>query len=109
MPPADAPCPTGRTESQGIGITEAQDPPPGAQDAPVASGGMEDGTHMGRGKLPVSATIAVALEQQGRQVADAVARREFEWARELTEAAIRLRSTGAPAPGDALRVRGRAE
>ncbi len=64
---------------------------------------------MGRGKLPVSGTIAVALEQLGGQVVDAVARGEFERARELTEAAIRLRSTGAPAPRDAFPVRGRAE
>ena len=64
---------------------------------------------MGRGKLPVSGTIAAALEQLGRQVADAVARGEFERARELTETAIRLRSTGAPAPGDASPIRGREE
>ncbi len=101
MPPADAPGSTGRTESQGLGIAEAQDPPPGALGALAASGGIENGAHMGRGTLPVSGVIAAALEQLGRQVAEAIARGEFGLARELTEAAIQLRSTGAPTPGDA--------
>ena len=92
MPPADARVSTGRTESQGFGITEARNPPRAAQDAPSAPPGMGNGAHMGRGKLPSSEGILDALEELGRQVAAAVARGEFERARQLTEAAIRLRT-----------------
>jgi hypothetical protein len=52
---------------------------------------------MGRGKLPLSETVAAALENLGRRVAEAVARGEFERARQLTEEAIRIRA-GVTAP-----------
>ncbi len=51
---------------------------------------------MGRGKSPGGeASTAVALEEFGRQVAEAVAMGEFERALQLTEAAIRLRASEA--------------
>lgn len=92
MPPAAAPVPTGRTDSQGLGITEEQDAPLGAQRSPAASGGMGNGAHMGRGRLPEGETGSAALEEFGRQVAAAVARGDFDRARQLTEASIRLRT-----------------
>jgi hypothetical protein len=92
-----APLSTGRTESQGLGITEAQDLPPGAQGAPSAPPGMGNGAHMGRGKLPVNVCDAAALEELGRQVAEAIALGQFDRARELTEEGIRLRATAGSA------------
>ncbi len=96
MPPADAPDSTGRRASQGLGITEGEYPPPSASGAPAAPVLMGNGAHMGRGKLPVSEVVASVLEDLGRRVAEAVARCEFERARELTEEAIRIRAAQAP-------------
>jgi hypothetical protein len=98
MPPGEAPILTGRTESQGLGITEADVPalaPRGASAAPLLT---QNGAHMGRGMLPVSDRVATALGHLGRQVADAVVEGDFERARELTEAAIQLRATDLPKP-----------
>ncbi len=92
MPPADAPVSTGRTESQGLGITEAWDPPRPAQDARAAPSGTGNGAHVGRDKLPVSEAVAGALQVLGRQVAEAIASGDFERARKLTEEAIRRRA-----------------
>jgi hypothetical protein len=100
MPPGDAPVSTARTESQGLGITEAQNPPPGARAAPSAPSVTGNGAHMGRGRLPVSEAIAAAIEELARQVAEAVGKGEFERARELTEEAIRLGSSAAPSSHD---------
>jgi hypothetical protein len=47
---------------------------------------------MGRGNLPEGETGSAALEELGSHVAEAVARGEFDRARLLTEAAIRLRT-----------------
>jgi hypothetical protein len=95
MTPSDAPVSTGRTESQRLGITGAQDPPPAAQGAQSAPPGTGNGAHMGRGRLPESEGEAAALDELGRQVAEAVARGEFQRARELTEDAIRRRAATA--------------
>ncbi len=51
---------------------------------------------MGREKLPVSEAVADELEKMAGEVAEAVARGEFERARQLTEAAIRLRTADSP-------------
>lgn len=55
---------------------------------------------MGREKVPVSEVVASMLEDLGRRVAKAVARGEFERARQLTEEAILLRVSEAPPPND---------
>jgi hypothetical protein len=62
---------------------------------------------MGRGKLPISEAIAIALEELGRQVVQAVARGEFQRARELTEEAILLRASEVPLPDDDALAPGR--
>jgi hypothetical protein len=59
---------------------------------------MGNGAHMGRGKLPSSETMTAALEELGRQVIEAVAKGEFERARQLTEAAIQQRDNGRSPP-----------
>jgi hypothetical protein len=96
MPAAHAPVSTSSTDSQGLGIMEAQDPARGAEDAPAAPSGMGNGAHMGRGQLPVSEAVTAALEELGRRVAEAVARGKFERARQLIEEDIRLRAGEAP-------------
>ena len=92
MPPGDALVSTGRTESQGLGITEERDRALGPPDAPAAPVVMGNGAHMGRGKLPVGEATTATLEELGRNMAEAVARGEFERARQFTEEAIRLRA-----------------
>ncbi len=52
---------------------------------------MENGAHMGRGKLPVSEDVLL-LEKLAGEVAEAVARGEFARARALTEEAIQKRA-----------------
>lgn len=73
MPAADAPGSTGRTESQGLGITGAPDAPWGAQGAPAAWVAWKMGRIWGA-ELPRSEAITVVLEELGSQIAEAVAR-----------------------------------
>jgi hypothetical protein len=54
---------------------------------------MGNGAHVGRGEL-LPREAAVAIEKLAGEIAEAVARGEFERARQLTEAAIRLRTDG---------------
>jgi hypothetical protein len=55
---------------------------------------MENGAHMGRGELPVGEADVAALEDVGRQVAEAIARGDFDHARMLTGDAIRQHAAG---------------
>ena len=82
MPPADAPVPTDRTESQRLGITAAQGPPPGAQGATSAPPDKGNGAHTGRGKS-ADAERRRELAELGTRVAEAISRGEFELARAL--------------------------
>jgi hypothetical protein len=84
---------TGRTDSQGLENTEALEGRDGAPDALGAPGLTGNGAHMGRGNLPESEIQATTLEELGRQVAEAIARGEFDRARELTEEGIRQRTS----------------
>jgi hypothetical protein len=54
---------------------------------------------MGRETLPVSESGVAALEDLGRRVAEAIARGDFDRARQLTEAAMQLR-TAEPATSE---------
>ncbi len=99
MTGGESPILTGRTESQGLGITEPEDRALAPPDAPAAPLIMGNGAHMGRGNFPVSEHTANAVQDLGRRIAEAVAAGKFELARTLTEEAIRVRA-GEPHPVD---------
>ncbi len=92
MTGGESPILTGRTESQGLGITEPEDRALAPPDAPAAPLIMGNGAHMGRGNFPVSEHTANAVQDLGRRIAEAVAAGKFELARTLTEEAIRVRA-----------------
>jgi hypothetical protein len=92
MPQADAPVSTGRTDSQGLGITEAHNPALAPLGAPAAPSLMENGARMGRGR-PEDETHA-ALAALGGRLAAAVADKDLALAAHLMEEARRLAEMG---------------
>ena len=92
MADGEAPVPTGRTASQGVGITEAEDPalaPRGAPDTPLLMG---NGAHMGRGRPECerhAAMVALAA-----RIAQAVAAEDFALATRILAEAWRLATAG---------------
>jgi hypothetical protein len=95
MAAGEAPVSTGHTESQGLGITEAEVLAPGPWCAPAAPLLTGNGAHMGRGQLPERETASVvAIQEVAQRIAEAIATAEFDRARALMEDAIRRRSNG---------------
>jgi hypothetical protein len=93
MPLADAPVSTGRTESQGLGITEPLDPALGTSGAPAVPRGIGNVAPVGRGGGG-AVGVADELLELGTRIAEAISRGEFERARELTEEAIQAHAAG---------------
>jgi hypothetical protein len=82
-----APAHTARMETQTRDIPAPRDLVPDAQGALNARGGMDYGARVGR-EVQFPNAIASWLEAYAKLVAEAVARRDFERARELIDEAV---------------------
>ncbi len=87
--PTGAPDDTGRTDSQGLGITEAPAPAPPPRGAPAAPPPTENGAHMGRG-VPIPG-VSGPRRPLDDLVLEAVLRGDLALALRLLEEAIKGR------------------
>ncbi len=84
-----APAHTVRTETQAPGIPAPQDLVPDPLGALNAPGAMDNGAPVGR-EVQLPNAIASSLEAFAKLVGEAVARGDFEGARELIDEAARV-------------------
>jgi hypothetical protein len=89
MPYGEAPLRTARTETQATETSAPRDLASHALGAPGAPSSMDYGAPVGR-EVQVRSAIQSSLGEYAKLVAEAVARGDFEHARELIDEAVRI-------------------